>query len=85
MIDPDNITPDTTVTADLPKLIEADDYHDFRFFEQIYHDIGLDVIVEEVGFLEGRYIGLVHTGTPAHNQLANELANFYRDLEDEEA
>lgn len=75
---------DTEVSVKLPVLIEAMDYHDFPRIQQTYEEVGLNVIVDEVGFHEGFYVGLVHAGKPEHNNLVEELTAYYDEsLEDE--
>ena len=85
MIDPDNIKADEKITTDLPKIVTADDYHDFGSMQIIYESIGLNVVVEEVGFNEfnREYVALVHVGTPAHINMAKELRDYYENLSDE--
>lgn len=83
MIDLDNIETDSEITIKLPKLIYVQDYHDFKYYENILtHDFGiLGIIVEEVGYADGEYIGLAHLDTPEHQNLARELEVYLREEE----
>jgi len=86
MIDPDNIKTDAQVTLDLPRVITADDYHEFRYLQNFLDiDLGLkDVYITEVGFNDSMYVGLVHLNTPTHNQMVRELEAHYEQLEEME-
>jgi len=83
MIDPENIPTDTELAVKLPALIHALDYHEFHHLEYIYEMIGLDVKIEEVGYFDGYYYGLVHTDTTAHQQLAEGLRGHFENLNDQ--
>lgn len=80
-IDPNNIATDAEVPIRLPRLITADDYHEFGFVQDmIKHDLGVDgVYVSEVGFCDGQYVGLIHTNCESHNQLVLQLENYYKE------
>ena len=53
----------TTHTFTLPKLVEAQDYHEFKAIEDTLRGvIGLDITVEEIGSADGWYFGLVYAG-----------------------
>ena len=84
IIDPDHLPTNSSVVLDLPKLIMVDDYHDFRHQQRfINDDLGLDdVYITEVGFVDGRCVGLVHLDTESHNQMVMELAAYYDEQED---
>jgi len=86
MIDPDNIKTDAQATLDLPRVITADDYHEFGYLENFLHqDLGLkDVRITEVGFNAPMYVGVVHLNTPTHNQMVRELESHYEQLEEME-
>ena len=45
----------------IPCAVDARDYHDFRFMSDFLHQLGLkDLAVEEIGFVEGDYLGVVY-------------------------
>lgn len=73
------INTDTSIELLLPKKIKCRDYNDFAFLENDLRGMGLDVVVEEVGFEAPDYIGLVHTNTKEHRQLVKQLVKFYAD------
>ncbi len=85
MFDPESVKPDSDSKLQLPRIITANDYHDFRYYQNIInHDLGMtDVYVTEVGFNDGQYIGLVHLDTLSHNQLVLQLDAYYKELEDQ--
>lgn len=84
MIDPNNLPIDTEVGLHLPKLIVVDDYHEFAYHQQfINKSLGIDdVYVTEVGFVDGQYVGLVHTDCEHHNQLVLQLDAHYKEQEE---
>ena len=82
MIDPDNIQTNAQVTLDLPRVITADDYHEFGYLQNfLREDLKLDVFITEVGFNAPMYVGLIHLDTPSHNQLVMELTAAYEEEE----
>ena len=82
----ENIEIDSSITIPLPRIIEAQDYHDFKFYENILkHDFGVEnIVIEEIGYEDGSYIGLAHLDTPEHQNLARELEIRYREQFDQE-
>lgn len=83
MIDPENLKSDSEISIKLPRLIYVNDYHDFRYYENILHmDFGLiGIVIEEIGYYDGQYIGLAHLDTPEHQNLARELEIHFREEE----
>jgi len=82
MIDLENIPTDSEVTIKLPRLIYVDDYHDFKYYENILQlDFDIqNIVVEEVGYTDdGQYIGLAHLDTPEHQILARQLEVYLRE------
>lgn len=65
-----------TVAATLPVMVTAQDYHDFKDMEDAYRSIGLDVRVNEVGFQDGTYYGVV-TNDMVSEEEVNELFEDY--------
>lgn len=80
-IDPDNIVPNVELTVQLPRLVTATDYHEFRSIQAVIEqDLGITgVYVTEVGFYNGEYVALIHTDCESHNQLVMELENYYKE------
>lgn len=89
MIDPDNIKTDVKISIDFPRVITANDYHEFQEIQFVLLNLtaesGQSVFVEEVGFnsFDGQYVGFIHTGTPEHKKMAEELREYYENLEEE--
>lgn len=84
MIDIENIPTDTEVTVKLPRLVVVWDYHDFEHLKSDCSDqLGITVAVDEVGFYDGQYYGLMHTDTVAHQQLAEGLRAYFDNLNDQ--
>lgn len=81
--DPFDINTDTQVTVQLPRLIAAMDYHDFKMIQSIIeHDLGVSkVFVTEVGFENAEYIALIHLDCESHNQLVQQLTDHYQSLQ----
>jgi hypothetical protein len=86
MILPDDIKQDTNLTATLPCIVTADDYHEFDFINDAYSAIGVKVSVEEVGFdiSTRQYVALVHTNKPEHKKVVEGLCEYYESLEYDE-
>ena len=64
----------TTVTTTFPRLVFVDDYHEFRNVQDILqHVLGEQVIVEEVGFSDGVYVGIASINEPATDKELEEL------------
>lgn len=89
MTDPDNIKTDVKILIELPTIITANDYHEFKEIQFVLLNLTAaslqSVLVEEVGFnsYDGQYVALIHTGTPEHRIMAEELREYYESLDDE--
>lgn len=81
MVDPDNIPYDSAVSSCMPRLITADDYHEFEYIENLLkYTLGFNgVHVSEVGFTQGFYVALVHLDTPDHRQMVTDLEKYYQE------
>ena len=45
-----------------PKLITVDDYHEFDIIQKYINLVNKDAKVKEIGFKNGRYLGVIYTG-----------------------
>lgn len=81
MVNPDNVTYDTVVQVAMPRTISVRDYHEFSDIKNFMkNDLGIaNVEVDEVGFYEGMYIGVIHTKNSSHIALVNDLIKYYDD------
>ena len=50
----------TSLKIELPTIISVHDYHDFDYIEDTFEQIGLKLKVEEAGFYDCQYIGIVY-------------------------
>lgn len=79
MFNPDNISYDSVVQIVLPRLISVRDYHEFidiKNFMKEELDI-YNVEVDEVGFHDFMYVGLIHTKSQTHVKLVTDLIKYY--------
>lgn len=83
-LDPNNIVTDVELTVRLPRLVTAQDYHEFGAIQTVIEqDLGVEgVYVTEVGFCNGEYVALIHTDCESHNQLVLQLENYYKENEE---
>ena len=63
---------------DLPKLIEADDYHDFDYFERQFQEANSKIKCREIGFIWrqpplGTYLGVIYTGRKPSKKKLQEM------------
>ena len=79
MFNPDKIQYDTVVQVALPRLISVRDYHEFNDIKNFMkNELGIDnVEVDEVGFHDFMYVGLIHIKSPAHQKLVTDLIKYY--------
>jgi len=62
------------ITVSLPKLIQAVDYHDFKFIQSVLETVmGNPVKVYEVGYNNDAYIGLIFLGDLPCDDTINQL------------
>jgi hypothetical protein len=81
--DPENLKTDTKLEIHLPRLICVDDYHDLRYYQNIMQkDFGVNLIIDEVGYFDMSYIGLVHLNTPAHQDILKKAIEYYKDIDE---
>ena len=67
------IKSDTKMSVKLPQIVEADDYHEFKYIQDVLAVINPKIRVTEVGFGETKYVGLIHANTRAHKNLIKQL------------
>lgn len=79
MIDPENIPTTSIVSLLLPQLIFVDDYHEFHHLENIFQELGLQVLVEEIGFVDTQYVGVIHTNTEEERATVQQLIDYYKE------
>jgi hypothetical protein len=65
----------------LPQEVVVNDYHDFELMQNWLRGMGLDVYVTEVGFIDGRYHGVVHDDSQTQTQFVDARR---QELEEEE-
>lgn len=80
-LDLENIVTDVELTVRLPRVVTAQDYHEFGAIQTVIEqDLGVEgVYVTEVGFCNGEYVALIHTDCESHNQLVLQLENYYKE------
>ena len=50
----------TSLKIELPTILFVNDYHDFDYVLDSFNQIGLKLKVEEAGFYDCQYIGIVY-------------------------
>ena len=64
----------TTVTTTFPRLVFVDDYHEFSYVQDVLqHVLSEQVIVEEVGYSDGVYVGVASINAPVSDQEVQDL------------
>jgi hypothetical protein len=61
---------------DLPQVIYARDYHEFKAIDDMFSDLGSNVRVEEIGFEGSEYVGVVYA---EKDDAYWELVNSYKE------
>lgn len=64
----------TTVTTTFPRLVFVDDYHEFSYVQDVLqHVLSEQIIVEEVGYSDGVYVGVASINAPVSDQEVQDL------------
>lgn len=85
MVNPDTIVYDSECIIQFPRLIEARDYHEFASIKHFMkNQLGIEEVeVDEVGFHESMYIGLIHLKTFEHQNILTDLIKYYISMEED--
>ncbi len=81
----DKMEYDSECIIRFPRLTEARDYHEFASIKAfMQHQLGLEEIeVDEVGYDNGMYIGLIHLKTFEHQKILTDLIKYYVSIEED--
>lgn len=58
---------------EVPFQVQAADYHDFNYMGDLFRLLDDRIVVEEVGYSDGAYVGIVHLGTDEHREFVETL------------
>lgn len=71
----------TKLEIELPVIVSAADYHEFQHMQNLFRMLNEKIHVDEVGFSEGSYHGVIHTGSDADLKFIEEaMKNFNEDV-----
>lgn len=61
------------IEIELPVIVASADYNDFQHMQNLFRMLNEKICVDEIGFAEGLYGGLIHDGSENHILLLNKL------------
>ena len=67
----------TKIEIEVPIIIQVLDYHEFDYMEQLLKCLNDKLVVEEFGYQESTYFGLIHLGTDEHVRILEDLRKEY--------
>ena len=69
----------TKLEIELPVLITAEDYHDFEHMQNLFRVLNEKIHVDEIGFGDGVYHGVIHTGSNADQEFIEETKKRFNE------